>query len=389
MEDLSELCKLEQSDSGLAFRDRLYARAELPLLVRDLIALANARVRGRRSLVIGVRDVVGGERTILGIDKLEMLTFRKSLPKVVARAIEPALQLYVRSALVDGKHVIVVTLENCDDPPYLVAHPLGNRLPVGTGFVRRGSQTLPLKRSDLKSMFLRAGDAPLPDTPLRLCFMQRREQLDEICLPIVPLAELPSERAAQRLRAMLESKQLSRDLLGRTETQLSRLMFARVYGAGIPFESHTDESLAQRLSQAEDDYRDADNYYCYELQAHKLQFALVNDCHRLHRNVKIKVDVQRTDGIGFADAVYREDGCDSETYPRIETTDKRFSIEVDMPKIRGRSMLPLFSTEPRFWARETARGKSVIVDVHIEADGLAAPIVDTLIMHLGASDAKA
>jgi Schlafen, AlbA_2 len=388
MKNMSELCRLEQSDSGLAFRERLYRKSEISLLVRDVLALANARVSGQRLLVVGVRDIVGGERAVVGVDRLALLQFRKAALEILAQAIEPALNIRIESETVEGKLVAVMMLENCVDPPYLVATPIEPRLPVGIGFVRRGTRISPLKRADLKSMFLHSGEQPLPDRPLRVRFKQAQEMLEEICLPVLPIVELPSERAASRLRAMLESKQLSRDLLGRTETQMSRLMFARVYGTDIPFESHTDESLMQRLSRTTEDYRGADDFYRYELRAHSLQFFIVNESHREYRNVRVKLDVQRIDGIGFSDRHYREDGAETVEYPRIETFDKRFSFEVDLPRIRGGSSQPLFADAPRFWAREAADGKSVIVDFRIDADDLATPISDTLIIHLRAERAR-
>lgn len=388
MRDFGELCNLEQSDSGLAFREHLYRQSELALLVRDVLALANARTSGRRLLVLGVRDIAGGERAIVGVDKLALLRFRRSAPKILGQAIEPVPDIRVESETVDGKIVGVVILENCNDPPYLVAKSIGPDLPLGTGFVRRGTRISPLRRADLKSMFLYPSEEPLPDRLLRVCFKHAREPLDEMCLPVLPLAELPSERAASQLRAMLESRRLSRDLLGRTETQMSRLMFARVYGADAPFEPKTDESLMQRLSRATEDHRCADDFYRYEVRAHKLQFSVINESHREYRNLRVRLDVQRIDGIGFSDRLYRVDGADAETYPRIEAEDKRFTFEVDLPRARGRSSQPLFSNAPRFWAREAADGKSVIVDVRIDADGLAAPISDTLIIHLRAERAR-
>jgi hypothetical protein len=168
-------------------------------------------------------------------------------------------------------------------------------------------------------------------------------------------------------------------------------VFARVYGAETPFEAHTDESLMLRLAQAPEDYRAADEFYQYELLAHKIQLAVINDGSSELHNVRIHVRLQRIDGAGLSDRVYLENGEDPATgeYPKITAMDRRFSIEADFPSLRPGSSGNLFATEPRLWVREAAGGKSIVVDYSVEADELASAVRDSLIIHICALDPTA
>jgi hypothetical protein len=159
---------------------------------------------------------------------------------------------------------------------------------------------------------------------------------------------------------------------------------ARVYGTDAPFEKHSDESLIQRLEKSAEDHRAADNFYEYELRTHALPLEIVNESDNDYRDIRMRLDFQRIEGVGFSRRLYREDGAEpaSEAYPRIESKGKRFSIEAEIPAVSPGTSRPVFSVAPRFWAREAASGKSLVVDYQIEADGLPGITRDTLVIHL-------
>lgn len=109
-------------------------------------------------------------------------------------------------------------------------------LPAGSGWIRRGTKVFPLLRADLQRIFEAklATKSSVEVTP-RVGFPGDEPQ-GEVSLPALGLDELPSAVAAAKLRNVLEAKESARAVLGRTETHLSRLVHARVFGVDEPYE---------------------------------------------------------------------------------------------------------------------------------------------------------
>ena len=85
MRELLELIRNAASDSCVAFRDRVYRRGDQGELLRDVVALANADVVGRRFLFMGVADRERG-RSFPGISARSWKSFSEALPDFLARA---------------------------------------------------------------------------------------------------------------------------------------------------------------------------------------------------------------------------------------------------------------------------------------------------------------
>jgi hypothetical protein len=153
MTQLDDLVRVENANSALAFREHAYRMGERTKLLHDLIALANAAVRGPRHLFVGVRDVTGTERTFCGITERAWNELKHLLAGVVATAIDPPLKVQVRTLTIDSALIGALCVNECDDPPYLVSAHAGEELTPGTGWVRRGTKVVPLLRTDLQHMF--------------------------------------------------------------------------------------------------------------------------------------------------------------------------------------------------------------------------------------------
>jgi len=249
--------------------------------------------------------------------------------------------------------------------------------------VRRGTQTLPLLRPDLERMFRRRRSRAKPSVAVRVGFAGKA-LLYEITLAVLPVRQLPSELAAERLRAMLEAKEASREAFGRTETQFARLVHARVYGAETPFEAHTDESLRQRLEHTIEDYSDADAFYKFEVCAHKLQLAVRNEGTRELSGVTLHTRLQQMEGVGVAERLFREDGDQSLTgsYPSVTAESSAVRLESRIGRLAPEQKVDVFREPPRLWIREPAAGKTLVLDYELEAHELEDPIRGSLLIHV-------
>lgn len=383
MRDTRELVRSENAGSGLAFRASVPVEDEDDSLIRDILSLANADWTGPRLLVLGVDDTIPGKRKIPGVDRAELIALKRRLARLAAEHIEPALELSLGAAEIDDRLVAVVRIGRCTEPPYLVKAGLGARLPAGIGFVRRGTRTVPLRRAELERMFTRGRPPAKPDFAVRVGF-GGQALLEETTLAVLPVGQLPSELAAERLRTMLEAKEASREALGRTETRFSRLVHTRIYGAETPFEAHTDESLRQRLEHTVDDYGDADAFHQFEVRAHKLQLAVRNEGARELSDARLRFRLQRMEGIGVAERLYREDADQTATgsYPAVTADSNAIRFESRLGRLVPERKIDAFSEPPRLWIREPAAGKTLVLDYELEAREIDTPLRDSLLIHI-------
>lgn len=382
MRALEDLVQFESANSGLEFRERVYSDAERADLLRDLIGLANASVQGPRFLVLGVRDIVGGERVIAGLTAEVWNEWRAKLPALIDGTTEPPLDVTVRTLQLNGKTVGVLCLTACADQPYLVSGRNRTDLAAGAGWLRRGPHLFPLLRQDLQRMFEAklAGAAPVFDVKIGFAGDEPRSA---ITLPVLRLERLPSAVAAKKLGKVLQAKQDSR-AMGKTQTGLVRLVHTRVFGVDHPYESHSDDSLRTQIGSSKHDHRPADEHYAFEVRAHRLDVVVRNPGRVALDNSSIRMTMPRIDGIGVAERLYAPPGGPTPPagYPRVKASSRTISIEAEIGSLPAGNVVSVFEHAPRFWARPAAAGKAIPVDVTLHARELREPVRETLTIRI-------
>lgn len=386
MPRLEDIALHESANSAVAFREHAYMSRDAARFLCDVLALANAEVEGPRFLFIGVRDVAGSERTVPGIDAEAMSTLRRTLLALLARSVEPPFRIVLRALKVRGATVALLCLSECDNAPYLLRKSVAG-LPAGVGWLRRGTRQEQLTRADLRRLFARRPGSDQATTDVRVAFAGEppREELE---LPVLDLAELPSAIAAGRLRQMLEAKKTAKDVLGRTETRFDRLLHAQIFGVEQAYESHGDESLRLMIDKAKDEHAIADRHYELNVRAHKLELVVCNRGSVALDNVMLQLRLPNLPGIGVADRLYTATGGEAgseDRYPSVTVGQRVIDIEAGIGSLAAGATLAAFREPPRLWLREPAAGKSIALDYTVHARGLAEPIRDTLVIRIAAA----
>jgi hypothetical protein len=387
MPKLEDIVRYENANSCVAFRERAYRREESAALLQDLIALANAAAEGPRFLFLGVNDIIGGKRDIAGIARTDWTVCRHVLGAAVG-VIEPRLKVAARSVVVDGKLVGLLYFAECGDPPYLLGERVPRGLQAGCGWIRRGTKTLPLLRADLLRL-IEGKARPEPAFDIIIGFPGDPPQT-EITYPVLPLDELPSAVAARKLHQLLEAKRSTKVILGKTQTRLSRLVHAQLFGVDKPYEHHSDDSLRVLIARTADDHRAADEHYEFELRAHKLQLLVQNRGPGSLEGAVLRVELPRLDGIGVAERRYASDGAVGDgRYPLVTTRDRIIAIETAIGVVPDGATVAAFRDEPRLWARPQAAAKSVAVHCTLHARELREPLRETLVARFVDGQARA
>ncbi|HEY5665671.1 MAG TPA: ATP-binding protein [Gammaproteobacteria bacterium] len=384
MTTLRKLILDEHPHSGLAFRESIYKPGEDDQVIVDCLALANSDCRGRRYLFFGVDAYDEASRGLVGVDRDELVRFKQRFKRLIARYIEPEFEATVRAVEIDGCLVGFVRIDDCSTPPYLARRTLGKRLQVGQGYIRRGTRNRPLSRSDLKRMFAGVREPARTTAAVRIGFAAQ-EPLERVTLRALSVSKLPSELAAERLKSMLELNDQSRALFGQTQTRLTRLMHAKLYGAEVPFEKHSDDSLVSALTNVDIDYSAADAHYLYEVRAHRLNLSVINETDENLHDAVLYLSMPVVEGAGVADRVHAEDqiepGQDA-GYPSVDSDGRTVSVEAQLGTLYVGRNTPAFREPARFWARPEAAGKAVPIDYELVARELDSPVKGSLIIYL-------
>ncbi len=384
MSILDELVRLETANSGIAFRERAYGKVERQGLLRDLIGMANASVGGSRVIFMGVRDVVGGQRAFVGVSDDAVAEARDRYQSLVARFVEPPLNVRIQTLDVDGVTIAALIVNQCDDPPYLLKAGVSNTMRTGNGWIRKGIEYSRLTRTDLQRMFEAKYLNVAAGAMVQIGFPGKILKT-EITLPVLDLTELPSEIAGERIQRMLEAKDVSREIFGRTETRIERLVHAKIFGGDKPYEAHSASSLVKRLERSGEDYQAADQHYEFEVRAHKLNISLANVGDATLDGAAIILDFPRIKGVGIAERIYDAPGSEPrspEGYPVVDASARTIRVQGTVGQVQRGATVKAFTQPLRVWFRSPAAGKTLPVDYTLHGRGLREPITGTLRVHV-------
>ncbi|MEO8017556.1 MAG: hypothetical protein ABI769_07070 [Pseudomonadota bacterium] len=375
MRALLELAQLEDADSSIAFRERAYRRGEQSELLRDVIALANAAIVGRRFLFIGVDDRPGCERRFPGISERSWKSFCRVAPGYLASTVEPAIRLVLESIRIDDVLIGVVCLEACEDPPYLLSRRVSATMPAGGGWARRGVKHRRLLRKHLQRIFeTRFRRQEVGDVSVGFPGELPRE---ELALPVMPLDALPSAKAARKIDRMLEAKRVSKVVLGRTDSRIARLMHAQISGETIPYKNQGTKTMRVLLCKVPLENAAADDHYRYELRAHRINLLLSNLSDKVQKDLVLTLKIPRIDGVELAARAYAAPGefaSGRALYPKIDVGPRTIAVQVTGLRIPRRGTAEAFFEPLRLCLREAAAGQTIRVAYTLQGATLSGPV---------------
>jgi len=374
MGGMLDLIRDAAADSTLAFREQVYRRGQQAELLRDVIALANAPAVGPRFLFLGVDDRAGGRR-IPGISRRSWQSFCDALPAFLASAVEPALRFELQAVEVDDTLVGAVCLEPCEDPPYLLARRVSGALPAGGGWIRRGTRVRRMVRKHLQAIFAaRFRHQQVGDVAVGFAGELPREEIE---LNVLPLEDLPSAAAAQKIERMLAAKRVSRSVLGRTDSRIARLVHAQVEGGDAPYRERGTRTMRIMLDRLPSEHAVHDEHYQYELRAHKLNIRLANHSDRAQADLVLTLKFPRPDGFDVSGKVCAAPGAYNprhRLYPKVDHGPRIICVQATGLRIAKHGSIDAFVEPLRVVLREAAAGQAIRVAYSLQGPTLRAPV---------------
>lgn len=385
MSSLEKIIRSRPAGPSVAFRERAFGSVERHGLVRDILGLANAMVDEPRYLIMGVRDGGPDDRSFIGISDEELDDAYELYQTQLSRYIEPALKIDLETMELDGVPIAILALNDCAEQPYLLKENLSNSMREGSGWIRRAAQPRRIRRKDLQQLFEKTALSPAHHPTIQIGFTGEGHE-EEITLTVLDLSELPSAVAGEKYRKLLDAKQASQGVGGKSTTRLERLVHAREFGGTQPYHRTSETSLMRRLDATEEEYHWADDYYVYETRTHQLNLNLANIGEVGLRDGLLTLEFPHVEGFGISE--YIRIGPDSGNheppagYPTIETREHNIRVQAKVPSVPRRSTVPAFSQPLRVWVRETLAGRTLPVDYRFHSESLREPVVGTLRIHV-------
>jgi hypothetical protein len=357
--------------------------AEHAKLLREVLGLANAAGKGQRHILFGVsREDDCFSYLQLSDGDLRVL---ESYPDLVARYIEPTLAVEALIGTAHGHLVAALSINSCDDPPYIIKMDASRDLRRGDCWVREGGVCRPAQRADFDRMYRSTAERrPVTSNRIVQLGFGTDPMQQSLALALPERQNPPSAQAAARMKKQIEARRAARNV-NLEDTGLARLVHARLYGNEQPFEAHGLDTLVQGYNAVLEDHVDHDNYYHFETQAVKLNFSMVNTGQTPLENVRLMLSLPWAETFRVADRLYGPPGKpvtkkESELlgYPSVQRYQTVVQVKNAYVSLEPDVVTPVFEQALRIAVGPELAGKKVAMRYAIQATGLARPEEGTL-----------
>lgn len=322
--DLEEAIRYEGESTNLDFKATIYKADKSEDLIKDIMAMANANSDQDRHIVVGVKHYPSNERYILGVEEfIDDATYHQ----LIHSNIEPEINFEYFAYTIDDKKVGVFRIFNCDNPPYMMKRD-GAKLKRGDSFIRKGTSTMRLMRSDIDRMFAKKQsgynfydkiDAVLqsdgqPCTTLRpwpILTPPSQVAANEIRQVIADKERAILKRAEEARLLEERMKNLPENLRGIGALQQGLKLPDFAIGANMMFGHTTYEqrdipTLQKNLSKVKETYAENDKHYLFEQKTHKLNILISNTGDRYLENCSVEITVKRTFNFIIPNRIYEK-----------------------------------------------------------------------------------
>jgi len=380
--DLRDVVRYENEHSALDFKAVQYRKDSHEDFLTDVLAMANANVLGDRHIIVGVKHHADGTRDLLGIKTADFVD--PAIYQDLVRAnIEPHLDLEYFSIELDGTLLGVIRISGCDHQPYLMKKDFG-RLRTGDGFIRKGSHQTRLTRSDLDQI-IAAGPK---DAELVVSLSPSVDVL-ELAVPALNKVELASDRAADKIRAILREREEQRrnpGLAGFGPGVLAGITMPSILG-GTPYHLRSDDELRKNLGNIKDTYKEDDLYELFEKHASRLNVYIRNTGTQYVEDVAVELRIPAEPGITVAERIHPAPDHSAlgvmaslstfsmlmSRYPQVVINGKHILIRNQLGAIKHHRTTPAFAEPLRIALSTEIVGRTLPLDFVILAKNLRAP----------------
>lgn len=272
MKRLLTIASTAPPSAGVQFRKSPYGSKGTRQFLIDVLAMANANVRGCRYIFVGIDFDRQGNRLLHKVADVDF-SGKPSYVSLTTEFIEPPVRISYRSLSLEDKQLGVYEIGDCQDRPYMMRADQSESLRRGDAYIRVNDSAVKMGRGQLQDLFERKFRDSVSSDRIEIGFPGEIIH-KSLRLPTVDLAQLPSAVASGKLKQLIEIRSNTRGT-GST-TAVTRLTHARLFGAENPYEDKTPTTLMQEKSQLRQQHHDDDQHFLFEANGSTLQLVVYN-----------------------------------------------------------------------------------------------------------------
>jgi len=272
---MSNLLKIAQTaapGTGVQFRKHKYGNGGIRSFLRDVLALANASVEGRRYIIVGADIDAKGRKNMYPIDP-DDFSGKPSYQSLANEYIEPPVRIRYKPVSIEGQRIGVFEIGDTQDRPYMMRIDYSEKLRRGDAYVRIKENLMKMGRRQLSELFEKKFRDSVSADDLEIGFAGEIIHKD-LALHCCDLSQLPSAAASNKLHQLIDIQNNSRQS-GSTSV-MARLTHARLFGADDPYVDRTPAQLMQEIKDLQAKYQDEDNHFLFEENAEQVQSVVYN-----------------------------------------------------------------------------------------------------------------
>jgi hypothetical protein len=151
--DIEDIIRYDSENHSLDFKEAQYPLGKHDKkneLLKDISAMANHPSDDDKFIVIGVKEANG---IAIGFNNIEDLTDEAKYQQFVNANIEPEINFEYKRLAYNGHNLAYFRIYGNENRPYLFKKDLNDEYRAGDGYIRRGTSTKKLTRTDLDSIY--------------------------------------------------------------------------------------------------------------------------------------------------------------------------------------------------------------------------------------------
>ncbi len=372
MSELAELLSHQPLPGGVLLRGLPVADGREDHLIRQVMALANSDSASSRCLVFGAEQGAAGTVAVIGLCDADVARLTAQL-RLCINAIEPALDVRVVTAVVTGKTVAALVIDNSSNPPYVAGPASPGDLRAGECWLFDEQGLRPAARADLDNMYATRRQRQQQIVLIGIGDDPRNEILE---VQVPDNSKLPSRVATLKLSAAVKAQAIAAAIVGRDDTAMARLAHLRIFGADEPFRQDGPTTLKRALKEVPDEYREADLYYRFEERAVRMNLSVMNNCAEVLRSAILDLTFPVVAGLEFATQLCGPSGQSSNmkrAYPEVRQEKDCIRVRASLGDLAPGSTTRAFPAALRLAVDRSLVGQKIALRYILDAEGLLAP----------------
>lgn len=379
MNRLSRIVRSATPATDVQFRKAPYGRDGLENFLRDVIAMANASVEGRRYIITGVEFDSKGRKRVYGV-KRDDFSGKPAYQAVANEHIEPPLRIRYQPVTVDGECIGIFEIGDSQDRPYMMRVDFSETLRRGDAYARINQTPVKLGRRQLQALFEKKFRDSVSSASIEVGFpgeiIHKTRKL-----PTCDLSALPSAIASAKLHELIEAK--SRVETSAANTMVARLTHARLFGTDSPYEDRSTEEIMAEMRQLERRYADHDYHFLFEERSEQLQLVVFNQGEEAIRDASITFVMPKHSALHVAahlpkhlrdDAFVELTPAEQAGYPSVALQDEATKISVKLDDVEPGEPVEVFDLPLRICAGSELKGRRIGIQYSMQAKNLRAPV---------------